>query len=129
MRTNHGFSKVELLVASSLLSALVLIAVPLITRMQNVWKSTRVYQIATLELANRMDALRDLEPDACETAIGSLQVSERLKASLPNAELTGELVRTEEDIRIILRMKLDPAVRREPLILVGWLLSDQESSP
>jgi len=112
MRTNHGFSKVELLVASSLLSALVLIAVPLITRLQNVWKSTRMYQIATFE-----------------TAIGSLQVSERLKASLPNAELTGELVRIEEETRIVLRMRLDPAVRQEPLILIGWLSSDQESSP
>lgn len=129
MRKNLGFSKIELLVASSLLSALVLIAVPLITRLQNVWKSTRMYQIATLELANRMDALRDLEPDVCETAIGSLQVSERLKASLPNAELTGELVRIEEETRIVLRMRLDPAVRQEPLILIGWLSSDQESSP
>ena len=129
MRTNHGFSKVELLVASSLLSALVLIAVPLITRLQNVWKSTRMYQIATLELANRMDALRELEPEACEAAIGSLQVSERLKASLPNVELTGEMVRTEEETRIILRMKLDPAVRQQPIILIGWLSLDQEPSP
>jgi competence protein ComGC len=128
MRTNHGFSKVELLVASSLLSVLVLIAVPLITRLQNVWKSTRMYQIATLELANRMDALRELEPDACKEAIGSLQISERIKASLPNAELTGELVRTEEETRVVLRMKLDPAVRREPLILIGWLSSNQEPS-
>lgn len=129
MRTNHGFSKVELLVASSLLSALVLITVPLITRLQNVWKGTRMYQIATLELANRMEALRELEPDACEVAIGSLQVSERLKASLPNSELTGEVVRTEEETRIVLRMKLDPAVRQEPLVLIGWLSLDQEPSP
>ena len=126
MRTSHGFSKIELLVASSLLSALVLIAVPLITRMQNVWKSTRMYQIATLELANRMESLRELEPDACKEAIRSLQVSERFKASLPNAEFTGELVRTEDETRVVLRMKLDPAVRREPLILIGWLLSDKE---
>jgi competence protein ComGC len=128
MRTNHGFSKIELLVASSLLSALVLIAVPLITRLQNVWKSTRMYQIATLELANRMDALRELEPAACEAAIGSLQVSEPMKASLLNAELTGELIRIEEETRIVLRMKLDPTVRQEPLVLIGWLLSDKEPS-
>ena len=129
MRTNQGFSKIELFVASSLLSALVLIAVPLITRLQNVWKSTRMYQIATLELANRMDALRELEPEACEVAIGSLQVSERLKASLPNSELTGELIRSADETRIVLRMKLDPAVRREPLILIGWLSFYQEPLP
>lgn len=126
MRTNHGFSKVELLVASSLLSALVLIAVPLITRMQTVWKSTHMYQIATLELANRMEVLRDLEPAACEAAIRSLQLSKRLRDSLPNAELSGEMVRIEDETRVILRMRLDPIVRREPLVLIGWLRNDQE---
>lgn len=126
MYTKQGISKVELLVAGSLLSALVLIAVPLITRMQTVWKSTRMYQIATLELANRMEVLRDLEPAACEAAIRSLQLSERLRDSLPNAELSGEMVRVEDETRVILRMKLDPLVRREPLVLVGWLSNDQE---
>lgn len=126
IRKKRGISKVELLVASSLLSALVLIAVPLITRMQTVWKSTRMYQIATLELANRMEVLRDLEPAACEAAIRSLQLSERLRDSLPNAELSGEMVRVEDETRVILRMKLDPLVRREPLVLVGWLSNDQE---
>jgi hypothetical protein len=126
MYTKQGISKVELLVGSSLLSALVLIAVPLITRVQTVWKSTRMYQIATLELANRMEVLRDLEPGACEAAIRSLQLSERLRDSLPNAELSGEMVRVEDETRVILRMRLDPLVRREPLILVGWLWNDQE---
>jgi|JI7StandDraft_1071085.scaffolds.fasta_scaffold134113_2 hypothetical protein len=126
IRKKRGISKVELLVASSLLSSMVLIAIPLITRLQNVWKSTRMYQIATLELANRMEALRDLEPGACEAAIRSLQLSERLRDSLPNAELFGEMVRVEEETRVILRMRLDPIVRREPLVLIGWLRNDQE---
>ena len=116
-----GFTKLELLVAATLLSTMFAIVSPLFSRLNQVWHSTRWYQLASQELMNQMESITQLSRQECNTAIEELEIAPEILAAIPGAELTGKMDPSSDGDRIVLSIQLPASVRSEPILLVGWL--------
>jgi hypothetical protein len=120
-RYPRGTTAVEVVVATTLLvSALALVA-SVGTRLLQVGKHERNYRIATHELANRLEQLSVLSPDAIEESVKQLSLSEAVQNTLPNAKLQGHVVANEEGSRLVLTIDWDRGVAAKPITMVAWL--------
>ena len=120
MMLRSGFTKLEMLVAATLLTTLFAVASPLFARLNQVWRSTRWYQLASQELMNQMETITQLSQEECNAAIEKLAVAPEILDAIPGAELTGKMVPSSDGDRIVLSIQLPASVRSEPIILVGW---------
>ncbi len=121
MQQHRGFTKIEMLVAATLLTTMFAIATPLFSRLNQVWHSTRWYQLASQELMNQMESLTQLSREECDNAIEQLAIAPEILAAIPGAELTGKREPSTDGDRIVLSFQLPESVRSEPIVLVGWL--------
>jgi len=120
MMLKSGFTKLEMLVAATLLSTLFAVASPLFARLNQVWHSTRWYQLASQELMNQMETITQLSHEECTAAIEKLAIAPEILDAIPGAELSGKIVPSSDGDRIVLSLQLPASVRSEPIILVGW---------
>ena len=120
MMLKSGFTKLEMLVAATLLSTLFAVASPLFARLNQVWHSTRWYQLASQELMNQMETITLLSHEECTAAIEKLAIAPEILDAIPGAELSGKIVPSSDGDRIVLSLQLPASVRSEPIILVGW---------
>ncbi len=118
---HRGFTKLEMLVSATLLTTMIAIATPLFSQLNQVWHSTRLFQLASQELMNQMDGIMQLSSDECRTALIDLKVSQELRAVIPDARLTGKMESSSDGQRVVLSLHLPTSVRTEPIVLVGWL--------
>ena len=116
-----GFTKLELLVAATLLSTMFAIVSTLFSRLNQVWHSTRWYQLASQELMNQMESITQLSRQECNAAMQKLEIAPEILAAIPGAELTGKMDPSSDGDRIVLSIQLPASVRSEPILLVGWL--------
>ena len=117
----RGFTKLEMMVAATLLSTMFAIASPLFSRLNQVWHSTRWYQLASQELMNQMEAITQLSREECNNSIQQLTIAPEILAAIPEAELIGKLEPSTDGDRVVLSFRLPASVRSEPIVLVGWL--------
>jgi len=123
-RTHRGTSSLEILVAFSLLTTVMGVAMPLVVRHGRLLTAQREYRIALDELENQLDRLTALPETELSAAIKQLSPSEFVAARLHDAMLTGEITREEIGSRIMLRLSWDETHRREaPVMLSGWVFS------
>lgn len=129
--TRFGFTSTELVVASSLLVAVMAVIGPLTVRNARMLQDARHQQIALEELSSEMERLTALQGNARMQAIDDLNPSPWLSRALPNAEIKGETVEDEDGKRLVLTLEWkDPNYPRAPLRLVGWLDPlQQEAAP
>lgn len=126
MTNKPGFTKVELIVSAFLISCMIAIASPIFHRLGSVWSSTRLYQLASLELMNHMDDLTRMKSFDCKKAILELAMSPEIAATIPHATLSGRIETTDDQHRIVLQVQLPTNIRSEPIVLVGWLQHGDE---
>jgi hypothetical protein len=124
----RGYTKLEMLVAATLLTTMFAIASPLFARLNQVWHSTRWYQLASQELMNQMEAITQLSREECDQAVQQLAIAPEILAAIPGAELSGKLESSKDGDRVVLSFQLPASVRSEPIVLVGWLHGEVQNS-
>jgi type II secretory pathway pseudopilin PulG len=118
----RGSMLIELLVAFTLLTALLGAALPLIVRHQQLLASARTYRLALDELSNQLETLSALDAEQLPAALESLALSPFAAERLPDAELDAVLDASGEQPRVALSLTWDePGRRDKPLTLVAWL--------
>jgi hypothetical protein len=121
-RTRTGFTSTELVVASSLLVAVMAVIGPLTVRNVRLLRDARHQQLALEELSSEMERLTALQGDARVQAIEDLAPSQWLAAAAPDVEIKGEMVDDTDGNRLILSLDWNqPNYPRAPVRLVGWL--------
>ena len=118
---HRGFTKLEMLVSATLLTTMIAIASPLFARLNQIWHSTRWYQLASQELMNQMEVISQLSREECNIAVNKLKISSDILDVIPKAELTGKVESSTDGDRVVLFFQLPASVRSEPIVLVGWL--------
>ena len=103
---HRGFTKLEMLVSATLLTTMIAIATPLFSRLNQVWHSTRLFQLASQELMNQMDGIMHLSSDECRTALSDLKVSQEILVVIPDAQLTGKMESSSDGERVVLYFQL-----------------------
>lgn len=118
----RGTTLIELLVAFTLLTALLGAALPLIVRHQQLLASARTYRLALDELSNQLEILTSLDAKELPAALETLAPSPFAAERLPGAELDAALDALGEQPRLTLSLTWDePGRRDKPLALVAWL--------
>ena len=118
----RGTTLIELLVAFTLLTALLGAALPLIVRHQQLLASARTYRLALDELSNQLETLSALDAEQLPAALESLAPSPFAAERLPDAELDAVLDSAGDQPRLTLSLTWDePGRRDKPLTLVAWL--------
>jgi Tfp pilus assembly protein FimT len=121
-RIRSGFTSTELVVASSLLVALMSIMGPLAIRSARLWKDSRHQELALETLAGEIERLTAMNSDARTEAMESLTVSDLLSNAAPNATINAAIIQDEAGTRIELTLDWNQTdYPRAPLRLVGWL--------
>ena len=118
---HRGFTKLEMLVSATLLTTMIAIASPLFARLNQIWHSTRWYQLASQELMNQMEVITQLSREECNIAVNKLKISSDILDVIPKAVLTGKVESSTDGDRVVLYFQLPASVRSEPIVLVGWL--------
>ncbi|BBO35270.1 hypothetical protein [Lacipirellula parvula] len=117
-----GTTLIELLVAFTLLTALLGAALPLIVRHQQLLASARTYRLALDELSNQLETLTALDAAQLPVALESLAPSPFAAERLPGAKLAAALDTDGDQPRLTLSLTWDePGRRDKPLTLVAWL--------
>lgn len=122
--TGHrdGTTLIELLVAFTLLTALLGAALPLIVRHQQLLASARTYRLALDELSNQLETLAALDSEQLPAALEALAPPPFATERLPGAELNAVLDDAGDQPRLTLSLTWDePGRRDKPLTLVAWL--------
>jgi hypothetical protein len=127
MKSRGGYTRIELIISAMILSTLFGFMATILPRLDQLWGTTRYYQIANQEIMNHMEALMCLTPDECQSAIESLAISNDVMKVIPEAKLEGLLVKSKEGNRVVLTMQLPDRIRVEPIVLVGFLLGEDGS--
>lgn len=121
-RTNSrtAFTMIELVVAASILIALMSVVTSLTFRIHRVWKDSNQQRTATWALAGEMERLTTVPTKELPTQLSQLQASDELRDMLPNPLLSGELVSDSLGQRIDLSLNWDRDHPGVPVELVAW---------
>ena len=124
-RRSYGSANIEVLVAASLVLAVIGVLSSMVPRLSNVWKASRNNQLATHELANQLELLTAIPESQLSQAIENLQVSPDLTDALHNAVLRHQLLDDASGRRIILSIDWERTVDAKPISMVAWLPSQK----
>jgi Tfp pilus assembly protein PilV len=119
-----GTTMIELLVAFSLLIAVLSAALPLVVRHGRLLSSARQYRLALDEVSTQLDRLTALPLDVVQEEIDALAVSEFTNDRLAGAKLSGEVQPTEWGQRLTLSLVWrEPQRAAAPVQLAGWIFN------
>ena len=131
----HGVSKVEMLVAASLLVTVMSFSVSGFQRINGIWKDIRDRRLAVCELSNQLEELTRLSADELDAALPDLKPSELCANSLKQTKLSGTGGEDGLGQRIDLTLTWRPRQAGfaedhvRTVTLSGWLSpSDQEAA-
>ena len=117
---HDGFTVTELLVAATLLIAIMPVVASLTVRSGRLWQDFRHYRLAIDELSNHLERLISLDASEVATAIDELSPSSHIRAALPNPVLSAEVLTDQDGTRLILQLAWDRIGKSPPVVLVGW---------
>ncbi|KLU03367.1 putative transmembrane protein [Rhodopirellula islandica] len=123
---------IELVVAASIMIALMSVVTSLTFRIHGVWQDTNQQRLATWAVSSELERITSLPTDEIATALDQLQASAELQNMLPEPEWSGEFLDDELGPRVALRLNWKRRHPGIPLELVGWVLStdtEEETSP
>ncbi len=120
-RHRRGTTVADLLVAATLLAAMVTTMMTLTVRSGRLRQETRHQQLALDELSNQLERLLSLDAKDRESEMASLVLPEHILAVLPGGKLDGKSVEDANGTRIELSLSWDQPIQSTPLSLVGWV--------
>jgi len=124
----QGSANIEVLVAASLLLAVIGLLSSMVPRLGNVWKASRNNQLAAHELANQLELLTAIPESQLSQALENLRVSTDLMDALHNAVLRQQLLDDASGRRIVLSIDWERTVDASPITMVAWLPSQEKGS-
>ncbi|MEO9593873.1 type IV pilus modification PilV family protein [Rhodopirellula bahusiensis] len=130
--SRNAFTMIELVVAASILIALMSVVTSLTFRIHQVWQDTNQQRIATWAVSSELERITSLPLDEIEATLDELEASEELQNLLSDPEWSGDFLDDELGPRVALRLDWKRRHPGTPLELVGWVLdtdTDEEPSP
>jgi hypothetical protein len=126
----RGASILEVLVACTLLSAVLSVATPLVIRHNRLLTAHHEYQMALDEVSNQLERLTALPAAELPPALEQLAPSELAAAHLNGAKLTGELEAAGQGQRLTLHLIWDEPQRKSaPVSLAAWIYRRADAAP
>ena len=116
-----AFTLLELLVAATLLIALISFVLPLAFRASRLWQEARSYRLAVHELSNQLEDLTLLGDEERKQALSNWKPNEALLQVLPEASITGEVIDDADGKRLRLSLQWQRPYGTQPLTMVGWI--------
>jgi hypothetical protein len=120
-------SSIEVVVALTLLAAVISLGTPLVVRHGRLLAQHRDYQRALEEISNQMERLAALPADELETAVEDLQPSAFAAETLPGAKIEAELIQADMGRRLVLSLTWEGRPTN-PVSLVAWVYPQPTSS-
>ncbi|WP_037199617.1 type IV pilus modification PilV family protein [Rhodopirellula baltica] len=118
----NAFTMIELVVAASIMIALMSVVTSLTFRIHGVWKDTNQQRIATWAVSSELERITSLPWAEIATALEELEASEELQNALTEPEWSGDFIDDELGPRVALRLDWKRRHPGTPLELVGWVL-------
>jgi hypothetical protein len=126
-KRDRGSTNIEVLVAASLVLAVICVLSSMVPRLGNVWKASRNNQLATHELASQLEMLTAIPESQLTKALENLQVSSDLKETLHDVVLRHQLLDDANGRRIVLSIEWERIVDAKPITMVAWLPAQKKS--
>lgn len=124
MRKNShrfGFVSIEILVAATLLVALISSLAAMQYRLILVAKDTKHYQLALHEAANQIIELQAAPLPKLDEAIELATINEDVLQSLPGGKMQIEKIADTKGTRVIVRLTWERLGASVPVELTGWI--------
>ena len=128
-KCRRGFLMTELIVAATLLIAVMSVVTPLAVRSGRLWQDSRHYRLAIEELSNQLERLTALNARQRKIAVQKLALSPEISTVLPNPVLSAETLADEDGIRLVLHLSWDRLGKNNPVAMVAWIDSSAVSAP
>ncbi len=129
-RLRGAVISVEVLVAFTLLTTLMAVAVPLVVRHGRLLVAARHYRLAVDELSNQLERLTSLPVDQVAAELGNLTPTDFTASHLPGAELNGQWQPADVGGRVVLHIVWDDRPRRAaPLSMAAWVFPPPAATP
>ena len=116
-----GSTLAEVMVSAVLITAMVSLISTIVVRSGRMSQQTRQAQFAMDELSNQMERITLLPVDQLEQAIKALEISDEFHSSVPDALLSGKVVRDDDSTRVVLDLDWQRNTPSLPLTLVAWV--------
>jgi hypothetical protein len=123
----RGSANIEVLVAASIVLAVIGVLSSMVPRLGNVWKASRNNQLANHELANQLERLTTIPESQLSQALENLQVSSDLRDALHDVVLGHQLLDDANGRRIVLSIDWERIVDAKPITMVAWLPAQKKS--
>ena len=123
-RHRFGFVSVEILVAATLLVALMSSLAAIQYRLLAIAKDTKHYQLALHEAANQIVALQAISVQELDRAIERATLDEDFLRSLPGAKMQIEKFADTSGVRVVVQVVWDRLGAPVPVELTGWISTD-----
>ncbi len=122
-RNSHrfGFVSIEILVAATLLVALISSLAAMQYRLILVAKDTKHYQLALHEAANQIIELQAAPLPKLDEAIELATINEEVLQSLPGGKMQIEKIADTKGTRVIVRLTWERLGASVPVELTGWI--------
>ena len=124
MRKNShrfGFVSIEILVAATLLVALISSLAAMQYRLLLVAKDTKHYQLALHEAANQIIELQAAPLPKLDEAIELATINEEVLQALPGGKMQIEKIADTKGTRVIVRLTWERLGASVPVELTGWI--------
>ena len=122
-RESHrfGFVSIEILVAATLLVALIRSLAAMQYRLLLVAKDTKHYQLALHEAANQIIGLQTVPLRKLDEAIELATINEEVSRSLPGGKMQIEKIADTKGTRVVVRLTWERLGASVPVELTGWI--------
>lgn len=122
-RDSHrfGFVSIEILVAATLLVALISSLAAMQYRLLLVAKDTKHYQLALHEAANQIIGLQTVPLRKLDEAIELATINEEVSRSLPGGKMQIEKIADTKGTRVVVRLTWERLGASVPVELTGWI--------
>ena len=126
MGRRDGILLVEIIVASTVLIAIMVFVTTLCLKVQSTWKDVREQRQVMAELSRHLDRLTMLPEDELENALDSIALSESIEDALRNPELSGRIYKDSIGKCVELTMQWEKnGLPDRSVSLSAWNLGEQ----
>ena len=123
----RGLVAMEMLVAIVVLCATVTVVTGLLFKCGMIWRDVSQYRVAVHELSAQLEELTLMDANSVTERIGELKPSAVSAERLPDAKLSGLLVKDSLGTRVELSINWKRMVESKPVVLCGWLIESEGS--
>ena len=123
----RGLVAMEMLVAIVVLCATVTVVTGLLFKCGMIWRDVSQYRVAVHELSAQLEELTLMDANSVTERIDQLKPSAVSAERLPDAKLSGLLVKDSLGTRVELSINWKRMVESKPVVLCGWLIESEDS--